>query len=515
MVGKSSSRGIFGVAQGPGAAAKHFPQGLTILYTTLKTLHNLHLHPLSAHPGPLLRRATPLPQIWALLTGSVALRTAALHAHYGPVVRLGPNHLSFTDVRAWRDIYGHRVASDTSQPPPPENPKSTVYYGILPSASPSILDAGRAEHAVLRRALAHGFSDRALRAQEGRVRRYVGAMVAKVAGYVREGGGEARLDLGRWYNWMVFDLVGDLVFAEGFGCLEREEYHPFVRMILVGLEMGGWVVALGYAGFGWMLRGAWVLGLGKAVEDLWEGVRVKLQRRMDEGGEVDDLFEGLMREREKLNIDMGRLQSNAAILVAAGSETTATVLSGVTYLLLCNPDVMEKLKLEVRSAFKSADEITLASANQLPYMLACLSEALRRYPPVPSNLVREVAEGGATIAGHFLPGKTMVECQPWSMNHSTSHWEDPWSFRPERFLHSEEGAFGSKDVTEALQDFSVGPRNCIGRNLAYAEMRLALANMVYAFDMKLADESRDWLKGQKTYPVWKRGPLFVHIKSAA
>src|SRR4051795_12215193 len=102
------------------------------------------------------------------------------------------------------------------------------------------------------------------------------------------------------------------------------------------------------------------------------------------------------------------------VLIAAGSETTSTLLAGVTYLLLSNPDAMAKLKIEVRNAFSSADKITIASASRLPYMLACLNEALRMYPPVTGGIVREVAPGGTTIAGHVIPGGTMVECKAWA-----------------------------------------------------------------------------------------------------
>lgn len=88
----------------------------------------------------------------------------------------------------------------------------------------------------------------------------------------------------------------------------------------------------------------------------------------------------------------------------AGSETTATALSGVTYLLLEHPEALARLTREVRSSFASADEITIASVSGLTYMQACLNEALRVHPPVGSGLVRTVPPGGDTIAGHWVPG---------------------------------------------------------------------------------------------------------------
>lgn len=100
---------------------------------------------------------------------------------------------------------------------------------------------------------------------------------------------------------------------------------------------------------------------------------------------------------------MHHLQANSSSILIAGSETTATMLSGVTYLLLSNPDAMKKCVEEVRTSFKSEDEITLMSVNCLTYMLACLNEALRSYPPVPFGMPRQVPSGGAAIAGEFVP----------------------------------------------------------------------------------------------------------------
>lgn len=112
------------------------------------------------------------------------------------------------------------------------------------------------------------------------------------------------------------------------------------------------------------------------------------------------------------------------ILILAGSETTATLLSGCIYLLLSNPEKLEMLQREVRSAYKSDDDITLNNVNQLTYMLAVLNEALRLYPPVTSALVRIVPAGGENIADNFVSGGvSVIGCSVTSMlrasaNHS-------------------------------------------------------------------------------------------------
>ena len=79
------------------------------------------------------------------------------------------------------------------------------------------------------------------------------------------------------------------------------------------------------------------------------------------------------------------------------------MLCGVTYLLLKHPETLEKLTQEVRTIFSSESDITFSSVQRLPYMLACLNETLRMYPPVPSGLPRCVPTGGAVIAEHVIP----------------------------------------------------------------------------------------------------------------
>lgn len=96
-------------------------------------------------------------------------------------------------------------------------------------------------------------------------------------------------------------------------------------------------------------------------------------------------------------------QSTVATLIIAGSETTATLMSGVTYYLLRDADRMAKLKSEIRNAFSSAEEINLLSVNKLPYLLACLDEGLRVYPPVPDTFPRNTGPHEEIICGKVVP----------------------------------------------------------------------------------------------------------------
>jgi cytochrome P450 len=202
------------------------------------------------------------------------------------------------------------------------------------------------------------------------------------------------------------------------------------------------------------------------------------------------------------------LKQTCELFVIAGSETTATLLSGVTYLLLKNPESYRRLVDEIRQAFDSEDQINITNASGLKYESAVLEEALRMFPPVAGSQCRFTPPEGHVISGQCVPGNTIVAVNQWSVNHASLHFRDPYKFIPERWLGDPKY---KGDKRKAVQPFSVGPRNCIGMNLAYAEMRLVLARILWNFDIELCEESRDWMDRLEVYTLWKKEPMMVKL----
>ena len=98
----------------------------------------------------------------------------------------------------------------------------------------------------------------------------------------------------------------------------------------------------------------------------------------------------------------------------AGSETTATALSTITYYLLRDPEILLQLQNDIRTTFKSYEEITASSTVPLKYLHAVVLEGMRIYPPLPLGLPRVVPPGGDTVDGHFLPaGVSLILCITW------------------------------------------------------------------------------------------------------
>ncbi|KAI8949521.1 isotrichodermin C-15 hydroxylase [Xylaria longipes] len=476
-----------------------------LIWQTSTIIYNIYFHPLRKFPGPLLQRASGLP--WAIqhTHGVQAHKTQKLHDQYGPVVRIGPNHLSFTDIKAWKDIYGHRVGNDLHSN---EMGKSATFVKTIREVPTSIINADREEHSRFRRALSHGFSDAAMRQQEPEIVKYVDLLIERLHEECDQG--NKKLNLEAWFNWTTFDVVGNLVFGQSFNCLKNSETHPWIEFIFKSIKGGATLVAMTYLGFADLVQVLFRLG-SFSILRVQQYTDAMVESRLSMKQSREDLFEGLVKRQDDWNLSFKKLSSNAFILVLAGSETTATTLSGATYLLLTHPEVLEKLKHEVRSSFQDASQININTVGNLKYMLAILNESLRLYPPVTAGLVRSVPKGGADIAGHFAPEGTLVEVQHWAVNHSKENWADPWEFKPERFLGTNEEALQAGNKLEALQAFNVGPRNCIGRNLAYAEMRIILARLIFEFDLKLDAGSADWIKKQKAYTLWDRVPLGVYL----
>ena len=95
--------------------------------------------------------------------------------------------------------------------------------------------------------------------------------------------------------------------------------------------------------------------------------------------------------------------SMAQVLLVAGTETSATLLTGATYYLTKNPQTLDRLKDEVRGAFPNAEDMSIEATARLPYLNAIIEESLRMYPPTAVRLPRRTTDQGAHIDGMYIP----------------------------------------------------------------------------------------------------------------
>lgn len=171
-------------------------------------IYQLYLHPLAKYPGPFLGRITPLYDLYHAYVGDKHLLLYHLHQKYGPVVRFTPNTISINDPTAIKAIYGHNA-----------NVQKSEFYKCFRATSAAIstlLATEKAHHARKRRVMGQAFSDQALKGLEQYVLAHVQSLVSKVRSQVgrtttRKQKWSKALDMQKWCNWLVFDIMGDLV----------------------------------------------------------------------------------------------------------------------------------------------------------------------------------------------------------------------------------------------------------------------------------------------------------------
>jgi cytochrome P450 len=155
-----------------------------------------------------------------------------MHNKYGSVVRIAPNELSFNSPESFQDIYMPR----SGRPPFGKHPR--IYACKLNGVRDSIIGKLDDEiHGKQRRLLAHAFSDRYLRDQEGLIVSFADLLISQLRKRARRGEGHrSKEDMSGWMNFTTFDIMGDLMFAETFDCLNDSKLHPWISLIFASVK---------------------------------------------------------------------------------------------------------------------------------------------------------------------------------------------------------------------------------------------------------------------------------------
>lgn len=169
-------------------------------------------------------------------------------------------------------------------------------------------------------------------------------------------------------------------------------------------------------------------------------------------------------------------------LIIAGHETGATTLNWAWYLLSQNLSEEKKLHNEVDNNIVG-DIPTFDEVGNLPFSRQVIEEALRLYPPV--WLYSRTAIEDDTVCGYNIPAGTNIFFAPYYLHRHPDFWEEPESFKPDRFSAEEV----KKRHKFAFIPFSAGPRRCIGDYFSIVEMQIHLGTMAQKFKLEyVADE---------------------------
>jgi cytochrome P450 len=386
-----------------------------ITLTLSITTYRLAFHPLRTFPGPRLAALTKWVDFYHTAPGLRHLWLPSLHEKYGPIVRIGPNELSFSDPGAIKYLHGPQGARLRKGP----------YYDTKPwKTGEGTSMAGTRDwedHKVRRRIWDQGFSQKALRTYEPRILGLLDRLCEELA--VMEKGGKSHedaclrfsllsisafqlrftpptdpqthldtpIDFSLQCDYFAFDAMGDLAFNEPFHLISPtgpRTYSSFVRkgmQIYATLSSVPWIAPIA----SYLPVPSDVKTQARAFSALG---KAQYAKRRQQGTAPNDLFSHLIRgdsgkDERRHEAD---LEADCPTIIIAGSDTSSITMTFLFFFILRDRDVYQKLREEVDSLWDGVSRLEggMLGPDSAPYLNGCINEALRIWPPGPNGMQR-------------------------------------------------------------------------------------------------------------------------------
>ncbi|KXH32538.1 cytochrome P450 oxidoreductase [Colletotrichum simmondsii] len=445
-----------------------------------------------------------------------------------PVLRTGPNSLSYGTVEAIKDIYGHGTKCLKGE-----------FYETLAGTHFHLADVvDKADHARKRKVLSAAYALKNLENWEHKVadkteRFIVGcdkACTQPLKEGLRPDSADLAFDYRAWTNYFTLDAIADIGLSEKLGFLDQGHdlvraermdgsihevnYRACLHSTAVAQSITVW--AGDWYKFNHRLtslisptfRRWWNLNKG------WDGIvyhrATQRLKRYQAGEKLEDFFQALMEDKNGTpnGLDWGEIVAEVSIMMNAGSDTTAIAMNNVMYWLLKNPRCMEKLREEIDAVLEPEEVVApYDKVKHLPYLRACLDESLRIVPPTTFGLPRRTPPEGAYVLGDFIPGGTTVSISAYIVHRDPKIFPEPESYIPERWLGDK-----GKELQPYFVSFSAGARGCIGRNISYLEQTVLLASVLHRYNFALPfpaweperREAMNLMPSPMPLKVWRR-----------
>ncbi|KAI9116421.1 hypothetical protein K1719_012588 [Acacia pycnantha] len=212
----------------------------------------------------------------------------------------------------------------------------------------------------------------------------------------------------------------------------------------------------------------------------------------DDGKAHEDLVDVLLRvQKQNINDEVTLTLDNLKAVIlnvfVAGTETAATTLEFAISELMSHPEAMKEAQAEVRRVYGSKGHVDESELDQLKYVEAVIRETLRLHPPAPLLVPRESSES-CEINGYEISAKTKVMINAWAIGRDPNYWNEADKFKPERFLNN---SIDYKGGNLEFIPFGFGRRICPGISFAAPVLKLILSNLLYHFDWKLPNGTKE------------------------
>ncbi|KAK3897406.1 cytochrome P450 [Staphylotrichum tortipilum] len=425
----------------------------------LLIIYDVFFHPLAGIPGPFWAKVTDLWHARQMATGVRHKLLYRLHQKYGPLVRLGPNTVSVDTVEGLNKIFSATAPID----------KSPFYQSFTPGFKSSFSSTGSV-FKEKKSILAQAFSQKKLDAMESSFMHHTNTLCR-----VLKTDKEAELD--ESLSAFTIDILSDVCFGESFDLL----HHPEEKKNITRGTLWRWPILQK------TLR-AFSHKFSRRDYPAHRAIGAMIKQKQKPSGR-EDIFNYLLSATQRATgrpFPDSEMFGEAIVLFVAGSDTTSTSLLTILWHLMSDKRAYDALANEIRSNFKSIDEINYQEAQHLPYLRAVIEEGLRILPPNSGFIPRQVMPHDTpfTLHDRVLPVGTEIGVANLALHRNPLYFSDPDDFVPERWI--KDGKI-VKAGNAAFSPFSKGPRSCLGRTMAYMEMTLVLAALFLELDIEFKD----------------------------
>ncbi|KAK6378924.1 hypothetical protein LTS17_006627 [Exophiala oligosperma] len=459
---------------------------LIIGNTIIKTIYNAFFHPLAPVPGPWLARISRSYMTPAQAGLHRAQTLRSLHDKYGPVVRIGTNEVSISDWSAYRSIYSQKTSN-----------KTIHFYEDtkLANDGPGNIFTfhSKEAHSARRKLQNPVFSQQAVLENESFIAEKADVLVRRI---VSSENGTA--DVFLLDGLFSLEVILKCAFNRHYGDSPAGDSLTYLRAMdssAVAIQVRA-ALPIIQRGVGRHLPG--FVGRSYRGWDLWEKMTSALVQGFQANEAAQDTRQRFMATPATMNVDgfLGRrlnqpeLVDEMMSIAFAGSGTTSTTLTYLLYSMARDQVRQERLRAELFAA----PGHTLGELQDLPFLNAVIKETFRLYPTIISTLPR-VLEQSVSVDKYLLPVGAFVGMQNYVHHRDASLFPHPDEFWPERWLVDENAAGSNdklKDMNAALTPFSLGPRNCIGQNLARAELYIATSRIFTKVRLTLNETMTEW-----------------------
>ncbi|GAA0186108.1 oxygenase [Lithospermum erythrorhizon] len=305
---------------------------------------------------------------------------------------------------------------------------------------------------------------------------------------MEEGGG---IQVTRFIFLASFNMVGNLMLSRDLVDPKSKTASEFYTAMMGVMEWSGKPNISDLFGF---LKSFDLQGLkrkndrdmGKAMEIVSAFVKERMNEQKEGQEKRKDFLDVLLEfegngkdEPDKLsehNINVFILE-----MFLAGSETTSSTAEWVLTELLHHPEEMTKVQAEIDKVVEAGKKFEEKDIDKLPYLQAVVKEGLRLHPPIPFLIPRR-ATCDANFMDYQIPTNTQVLVNAWAIGRDPDCWDDPTSFKPQRFIGSK---VDYKGQNFEYIPFGAGRRMCVGISLGHRMLHFMLGSLLHEFDWEL------------------------------